>query len=87
MKIQVVPSVELGIQGRLGALPMEEERELSRMLPRPQVPYEVNRILVVVVYPLSTKRNDSLVSHNIDFELNIYRYKPISIGLVKTKRD
>ena len=56
-KIWVVASVELGIQARPGALPMKkEEHEVSRQPSRPHMPYEVGHVLVVMVYPLSKKR-------------------------------
>ena len=62
-KIQVVVMVELGIQARPGALLVEEEGVVLRQSSLSQVPYEVGRVLDMVVYPLSTKGNDNLVSY------------------------
>ena len=61
-KIRVVVSVRLGISVGSRALSMEEERVVSRQPFHPQVPYEVDRVLVVV-YPLSKKGNNCLVSY------------------------
>ena len=62
-KIQVVALVGLGISAGPKVLFVEEEHKVSRLLSRPQVPYEVDYVLVVVVYPLFTKGNNSLVSY------------------------
>ena len=78
--IQVVVWVELGIQAGLEVLPTEEVHVMPRQPPHPQVSYEVGRVLVVVVHPLSTKRN-----YRFSFKLyNMYTIKlhPKSTGLV-----
>ena len=64
-KIWIVASVGLVISAGLRALPAKEKREVPRQPPRPQVPYEVGRILIVMVYPLFTKGTNSSISHNI----------------------
>ena len=71
-RIRVVTSVGLGILTRLKTLLAEEERVVAREPLHLQVSYNINHVLVVVVYPLSTKRNNSSVSYNIGIELNIY---------------
>ena len=55
--------MELGIQVELGVSPAEEERAVSRQSHPPQVSYEVGRVLVVVVHPLSTKKIIDSVSN------------------------
>ena len=61
-KIRVIASLELGIQARPEAPPAKEERVVPGQPPRSQVPYEVGRVLVAVVYPLSTKGNNGSIS-------------------------
>ena len=61
---QVAALARLEILKELGVLPMDEERVVLRQPPHPQVPYEVGRILVVVVYPLSRKEK------TIQFHIN-----------------
>ena len=56
-RIWVVALVTLGIQARLEALPATKEHVVSRQPLHSQVPSEVGRVLVVVVYPLFTKEN------------------------------
>ena len=53
-RIRVMALVKLKIQIGPGVLSAEEECEVPRQRPRPPVPYKVNRVLIVVVYPLST---------------------------------
>ena len=62
-KIRIVASMELGIQVGPGALSTKEECVVPRQPFRPQVPYEVGHALVMVVYLLSTKGNNCLVSY------------------------
>ena len=59
--IQVMVWVELGIQAGPEVLLAEEEHVVPRQPPHPQVSYEIGRILVLVVYPLSTKEIINLV--------------------------
>ena len=51
----------------------------------PTSAHEVGHVLVVMVYPLSTKENSYLVLNSIRIELAITGTQPISTRLVKTK--
>ena len=66
-------SVGLEILDGLRAQPAKEKRVVLRQPRCPQVLYEVDRVIVVVVYPLSTNRDNYSVSYNIKIELNNYR--------------
>ena len=63
----------------LKALTAKEEHVVSRQLPRPQMPYEV---LIVVVYPISTK--EMIVQFHINI-IHTTEIQPKSIGLVKNE--
>ena len=74
-KIQVVALVVLGIQVGPEALSVKEKRVVPRQHLHPQVPYEVGRILVVVVHLLSNKKeiNDT-VSYKQSMRYEIIAY-------------
>ena len=67
-KIQVVALVGLETQVGLRALPTKKECVVLRQPLCLQVPYEVGHVLVMVIYPLSTKKGSCLVSNSIRIE-------------------